>query len=98
MRRSLWEDLSLSAGVFFWRTLERHGERIRAVEFICGCEPAWVMGALLQASTRLNLNGSHVLSGSTATHDPTPVKSLVDEAGDSLDETRENPKMKGMII
>jgi len=56
------------------------------------------MGALLQASTRLNLNGSPVLSGSTATHDPTPVKSLVDEAGDSLDETRENPKMKGMII
>jgi hypothetical protein len=43
---------------FFDRPIDldaRRGERIRAVEFICGCELAWVMGATLQAPTRLNL-------------------------------------------
>jgi hypothetical protein len=61
---------------FSWsvrRTLERRSERIRAVEFIRGCEPAWVMGALPQAPGRLNLDGSPVLLGSTATHDLTAV-------------------------
>ncbi len=87
--------------LFSWsvrRTLERRSERIRAVEFICGCELPGLWEHHSKSPPRLNLDGSLVLLGSTATHDSTPVKSPVDAAGDSLDETRGSPKTKGVII